>query len=237
MAGIDAPRVAFSGWRELHKRIGPRSLHTRNRSEFDAPNGLFVLRVASPCFTPGTLIATDKGVRPVEDLSRGDRVVTRDNGLRQINWVGRRMFGYSELASDAGLQPILIRRDAFGRGYPARDMIVSPNHRFLVGLDISPLLGGEEEGLVAARHLVDGNRVKPAQMLGVSYIHILCNAHEVILANGVWTESFHPDDAVMIALADTQRKEILNLFPEIATMGAARRFPPARPIRKSRFET
>ena len=74
-------------------------------------------------------------------------------------------------------------------------------------------------------------------MLGVSYIHFLCNAHEVVLANGTWTESFHPDDQIMGALADTQRKEILSLFPEIETIGAARRFPPARPIGKSRFET
>lgn len=195
------------------------------------------LSVTSPCFTPGTLIATEKGQRPVESLRRGDRVVTRDNGLRRINWVGRRSFGYDELAKATDLQPILVKRNAYGHGYPSRDTIISPNHRFLVGIDTSHDPNGADEELIAARHLIDGRRVKPASMLGVSYIHILCSAHEVILANGIWTESFHPDDAVMRAMADEQREEILTLFPEIATMGSAKRFPAARPIQKSRFET
>ena len=74
-------------------------------------------------------------------------------------------------------------------------------------------------------------------MLGVSYIHIMMNAHEVILANGSWTESFHPEDHVIRALAPNQRREILMMFPEIATVGAAKRFPPVRPILKSRFDS
>ncbi len=193
--------------------------------------------VISPCFTPGTLIATDRGLCAVETLKQGDKVVTRDNGLRRINWVGRRNFTHDEIGQEDALQPVLVRKDAFGPGNPERSMIVSPNHRFLVRIHISPLTAGEDEALVAVTHLIDGHRIKRAPMLGVSYIHLLCHAHEVILANGSWTESFHPDDQIMGALADTQRREILGMFPEIATMGAARRFPAARPIQKSRFET
>ena len=191
----------------------------------------------SPCFTPGTLIATDRGLRAVEDLRRSDRVVTRDNGLKRINWVGSRAFGYHELAEEPALQPVLICAGALGDGVPMRDTIVSPEHRFLMDLGPSPLGGEEPEALVAARHLVDGAGIRWASMLGVSYLHVLLNAHEVILANGSWTESFHPDDKVMRDLAPSQRDEILVLFPEIATMGAAKRFPAARPIQKSRFDS
>jgi len=70
----------------------------------------------------------------------------------------------------------------------------------------------------------------------VSYIHILCNAHEVVMANGAWTESFHPDDHIMRNIGEAQRKELLALFPEIETIGAARRFRSARPVRKSKFD-
>ncbi|MDA9865337.1 Hint domain-containing protein [bacterium] len=208
-----------------------------SRPTLKLPWGLSCLPVISPCFTPGTLIATDRGVCPIETLIQGDKVVTRDNGLRRINWVGRRTFTYDEIGQEEALQPVLVVKDAFGPGNPERSMIVSPNHRFLVGAHISPLTAGGNEALVAVTHLIDGRSVKRAPMLGVSYIHLLCNAHEVILANGTWTESFHPDDQIMGAMADTQRREILNMFPEVATMGAARRFPAARPIRKSRFET
>ena len=195
------------------------------------------LRATSPCFTPGTLIATDRGPQPVETLRRGDRVVTRDNGLKRIMWVGQRAFNHRELTENDDLQPILVRAGALGNGFPKRDMIVSPQHRFLVGPEISPLMGGGDEALVAARHLVDHRGVRAASMLGVSYIHIMMNAHEVILANGSWTESFHPEDHVIRALAPNQRREILMMFPEIATVGAAKRFPPVRPILKSRFDS
>ena len=71
----------------------------------------------------------------------------------------------------------------------------------------------------------------------MTYIHFLCNAHEVVMANGAWTESFHPDDRIMRDMADRQRTEILGLFPEIETIGAARRFRSARTIiRRSRFD-
>ncbi|MEM8803863.1 MAG: Hint domain-containing protein [Pseudomonadota bacterium] len=190
------------------------------------------MSTVTPCFTPGTLIATDKGARAIETLSRGDMVVTRDNGLRKIGWIGRRTFSYAEVNDAPELRPVLVRRDVFGEGNPARDMIVSPAHRFLISVD------GEPEALVAVRELVDGVRVIEAPVLGVSYIHILCHAHEVILANGAWTESFHPDDQVVQDMADDQRAELLALYPEIATIGAARRFPAARPvISRSRFES
>lgn len=41
-----------------------------------------------PCFARGTLIATDRGQVPVEDLARGDRVVTSDHGFQKVRWIG-----------------------------------------------------------------------------------------------------------------------------------------------------
>ncbi|MEQ9038475.1 MAG: Hint domain-containing protein [Silicimonas sp.] len=194
----------------------------------------------SPCFTPGTLIATDRGQRPIETLRRGDKVVTRDNGLRRIYWIGRRDLGHDDLRNARRLQPVLVRAGALGEGAPSRDMLVSPNHRFLCELD--PIPGDSvcqsEEVLVAARHLIDHKSIRSAQTLGVSYIHLLCDRHQIILANGTWTETFHPDDMVLRALGNAHRLELMELFPDIMTIGASTRFPPARPIveGRSRFE-
>lgn len=184
----------------------------------------------SPCFTPGTAIATDRGLRPVEELQRGDKVVTRDNGLMRIEWVGRRDVSYHELSRCREIQPILVKADAFGDGFPSQDMIVSPNHRFLVGRDHAPFRSDGNEVLVAARHLIDHSKVKPVRSLGISYIHIMCNQHQVILAEGAWTESFHPDDQIMRSMGNRQRLELVELFPEIETIGASARFPSARPV-------
>lgn len=190
----------------------------------------------TPCFTPGTLIATDRGARPVEELRRGDRVVTRDNGLKRITWTGRRSFGYRDILEAEELRPVLIRAGALGGGFPDRDMVVSPGHRFLVTPRQRLFTQVREETLVAAGALVGRPGIERARCLGVSYLHILMNQHEVVLADGAWTESFHPDDRIVRALAPKERQEILILFPEIATMGAALRFPAAREIQRSRFD-
>ncbi len=194
----------------------------------------------SPCFTPGTLIATDRGQRPVETLRRGDKVVTRDNGLRRIYWIGRRDLSLGDLTRVGALRPVLIRAGALGEGRPSRDMLVSPNHRFLRRIGSGLAREAEaDEVLIAAKHLVDGRRIRKAQTLGVSYMHILCDRHQVVLANGAWTESFHPDDRVFSDMDDDHRRELMRLFPEIETIGASVRFPPARSIveERSRFES
>jgi hypothetical protein len=43
-----------------------------------------------PCFVAGTLIRTEHGETPVEDIKAGDLVFTHDDGLQPIRWVGRR---------------------------------------------------------------------------------------------------------------------------------------------------
>lgn len=183
--------------------------------------------------TPGTLIATDRGQRPVEALARGDLVVTRAHGLRRIAWIGRRDFGYADLTAGDDLVPVLIRRGALGADDPSCDMIVSQHHRFVLRRATATNGAGT---LVSAHELMGRRDVQAATMLGVSYIHLMCRAREVILANGTWMECFHPDDDASDALAVQQRREVLGLFPEIVTMGAARRHVrPRRPVR-SRFD-
>ncbi len=185
---------------------------------------------ATPCFTPGTLIATDAGAVPVEQLKIGQSVVTRDNGLRRVYWLGQKHFAYTELDIAPALKPVLIRAGALGQDRPFRDMIVSPGHRMLVPSDVARAATDEPETLVAAALLVGMPGITRAACLGVSYVHFLCDQHQVVLADGSWTESFHPDDEVIAALGLSQRSEIISIFPEVVTIGAAKRFPAARHV-------
>lgn len=171
----------------------------------------------APCFTPGTLIATARGQCPVEDLREGDRVVTRDNGLQEIRWVGRRDLSHSELLLRPHLHPVLIRAGSLGPNTPERDMLVSPNHRMLLAGDRSALYFDEYEVLAAAKHLTHQPGVETIAAERVSYLHFMFDQHELVLADNAWTESFQPGDQSLDSMSSPQRAEIYELFPELET--------------------
>lgn len=177
----------------------------------------------TPCFTPGTRIATARGHRAIETLKPGDRVVTRDNGLAEILWIGRRTLSFGEIGRSEEFRPVLLRRGALGPDRPSRDMMVSPRHRFLRQV-------GTEEVLIQAARLVDWRGILPVPVLGVTYLHLLFARHQVILADGAWTESFRPDVVARAGLSNGQRLEIEALFPELRSTGLYRLTRPARPL-------
>ncbi|WP_198672041.1 Hint domain-containing protein, partial [Pseudogemmobacter bohemicus] len=170
-----------------------------------------------PCFTPGTLIATPRGEVPVEELRAGDKVITRDNGIQEIRWTGEKALTGQQLRLDSHLQPILVKAHSLGNGLPERDMLVSPNHRLLVANDRTQLYFDEHEVLVAAKHLVGAKGIHQIESIGVSYIHFMCDRHEVVLSNGAWTESFQPGDYTLKGMGNAQRNEIFELFPDLKT--------------------
>ena len=168
-----------------------------------------------PCFTPGTLIATRKGERRVEDLKVGDRVITRDNGIQEIRWIGRRDLSARDQNRSAHLKPVLIQQGALGEGLPERDFLVSPNHKILVSSEKTTLHFEENEVLVAAKHLTGLKGIDVVEVPETTYIHLLFDAHEIILSNGTWSESFQPKAESIAGVGNAQRQEIMELFPEL----------------------
>ncbi|MFT4151218.1 MAG: Hint domain-containing protein, partial [Paracoccaceae bacterium] len=181
-----------------------------------------------PCFTPGTLIATPRGEVLVEDLREGDRIVTRDNGIQTIRWMGERKLGWAELNANPHLKPVLIKRGSLGHGLPERDMMVSPNHRMLVANDRTQLYFDEHEVLVSAKHLVSSQGIQSVDAAGTTYIHFMFDRHEVVLANGAWTESFQPGDYTLKGMGNAQRAEIFEIFPELRTVSGREGYAAAR---------
>ncbi|TCP61417.1 intein [Rhodovulum bhavnagarense] len=181
-----------------------------------------------PCFTPGTLIATPKGERPVEELREGDKVITRDNGIQEIRWIGTTNVSSERLAHDKHLMPVLIRAGALGHGLPERDMLVSPQHRVLVANDRTALYFEEREVLVAAKHLVNNRSIQRVAPRALSYLHFMFDQHEVVLSDGAWTESFQPGDYTLGGMGNAQRGEIFELFPELQTEEGLRDYVAAR---------
>lgn len=181
-----------------------------------------------PCFTPGTRIATPKGERLVEELKVGDKIITRDNGIQEIRWLGAKPLEWKQLRSNPHLKPILIQAGSLGNGLPERDMLVSPNHRMLVANDKTSLYFEEREVLAAAKHLVNNTGIHNVESMGTTYYHFMFDRHEVVLSNGAWTESFQPGDYTLNAIGNAQRAEIHELFPELKTVEGVEGYQAAR---------
>jgi hypothetical protein len=49
----------------------------------------------------------------------------------------------------------------------------------------------------------------------VTYVHVLLNQHEVIWANGLESESFHPANAALEMIDPLQRDDLLDIFPDL----------------------
>ncbi|WP_420585470.1 Hint domain-containing protein [Ruegeria sp.] len=164
-----------------------------------------------PCFTPGTLIDTPTGPRPVEALKPGDLVTTVDNGAQPLMWVGR-----TTVQAQGKLAPIRFAAGVLGLD---SDLIVSPQHRMLVSDWRAPYLFGHAEVLIAAHCLVNGDSVVRVEGGTVDYIHLLFARHEIVIANGARSESYYPGHAVTQADRDTQA-ELLHLFPQLRSRRA-----------------
>ncbi|MBY8976220.1 Hint domain-containing protein [Rhodobacteraceae bacterium NNCM2] len=186
------------------------------------------------CFTRGTEIETPGGRRPIEGLSVGDEVLRSDGQPITIRWIGSRKLDKATLAMRPGLRPICISAGALGENLPERDLMVSPQHRMLVRNWRAELMFGEPEVLVSAKALVNDHDIRPVSDGDeVEYFHMLFDQHEIILAEGAETESFHPGDAAWTALEQAARDEIVELFPQLETEGLAGLGPTARPVLRS----
>ncbi|MEL6640455.1 MAG: Hint domain-containing protein [Pseudomonadota bacterium] len=173
------------------------------------PNGVI-------CFTPGTMIATPEGPRDVLTLLEGDRVQTQDNGLAEILWIGRRVITGARMEVHPHLRPVRLLEGALDRGVPDSGLLVSPDHRMVLSGKRAKTLFNADEVLVTARDLVNDETVMFAHdVRNVVYIHIMLAQHEIVFANGVATETFHPASAALATLRSEEQARLLTRVPEI----------------------
>lgn len=168
------------------------------------------------CFTPGTRIATPDGPRLIEELREGDRVSTRDNGAEEIQWIGSRRMSGARLFALPRLRPIRFRAGALGIDRPDEELLVSPEHRMLIKGDEARALFNTDEVLVAAKDLINKDTIRvDLAVREVTYIHLLLPRHQILWANGLETESFHPASASLDGLDGDDRDRLLAQVPAL----------------------
>jgi hypothetical protein len=141
--------------------------------------------VTLTCYVTGSLIRTAHGDVAVENLRVGDLVETVSGELRPIKWIGSRAIDARSYPNPHEVMPARIAKDAFGPGKPERDLLVSPSHAVCVTVI--------DEVFVHAGALVNDatvTRVDPRVMPEVTYWHVELDSHDMLIANGLPSESF-----------------------------------------------
>ncbi|WP_166415886.1 Hint domain-containing protein [Cochlodiniinecator piscidefendens] len=159
-------------------------------------------QLSSVSFTGNTHITMANGEqKPVHELCEGDRVLTRDNGPQKIRWVGQ-----TTLRAHGDLAPVVIEKGTLNN---ENDLTVSANHRLFIYQRGDALGAGRSEIAVQARNLVNGSTVYRAEGGFVEYFQLLFDAHEIIYAEGIATESMMLDTRTRAAVPK-QIGEILS---------------------------
>lgn len=176
------------------------------------------------CFAAGTLILTKDGSVPIENLKLGAAIITRDESYQSLRWIGR-----STVDASGHCAPVVITKGALGN---ERDLLVSPQHRMLVGDWYSELLFGHSKVLVRAIDLVNGTSIYQQPRKRIEYFHLLFDEHQIIYAEGIATESMYPGPVAMATLSDENQREILDVFPKVVSGGPIPGNMAMRPLRR-----
>ncbi len=154
------------------------------------------------CYLRGTRILTPAGEVPVEALGIGDAVITRRGGYQRIRWIGRQSYDGRFIRNNADRIPVRIAAGALGAGLPKRDLFVSPGHSMLIG-----------DLLILARNLVNGVTITQDEVPDeVHYYQLEFGAHDCVLAEGSWSESFC--DLPGLREQFHNKAEFWQLYPE-----------------------
>lgn len=166
------------------------------------------------CFTPETRIATPDGQRLVRDLQEDDKILTKDDGPQPIRWIGGRRMSGARLVAMPELRPIRIRTGALGMDVPDDDLLVSPQHRMLIKGEIAQALFNTPEVLVAARDLINDRSIMVDRYVqDVTYVHLLLDRHQIVFANGLESESFHPASMPLNHIQPDQQQVLFERVP------------------------
>ena len=126
--------------------------------------------------TAGTLVLTLDGEMPVEHLSVGDRVITRDTGMAVLREVR---------VTEATVAPIRIKAGSLGHTRPDEDVLVAPGAQVHIRDWRAAALYGKPQANVAAHRLVDREFIAemPAQKMKV--FTLVFDRSHIIYANGL----------------------------------------------------
>ena len=160
------------------------------------------------CFVRDTMIATPSGQKPVQALKAGDLIRTADGREVPLRWIAQSHFTLAEMLMNPNTRPVCVPAGHLGNHTPSADLWVSPQHRIVVRGWHVELALGEPEVLVAAKHLVGSNANLAQWSDGVDYFHLLLDKHDIVVSNGIESESMLLGDEALRSISDDARRDL-----------------------------
>ena len=160
-------------------------------------------------------ILTPMGYRPVNTLTCGDTVLTRDHGVVPILARVER-----QVPALGSFQPVRLRAPYFGLRH---DLVVAPHQRLVIGGSEVEYIFGREQVLIPALSLVNGFAALYEEGVRlVRYHQLLLPGHEPVVSASAQLETLYVgrlrrrrDHVAQTLLARVPR----NLMPEHARAG------------------
>jgi hypothetical protein len=124
----------------------------------------------------GTHLLTLDGEIPVEFLSIGDKLITRDTGISKVVHIQRSTRAVHTIAFAAG---------SLGHTRPERDAQLAGDQMVLIRDWRARALFSAERALVAARTLVDGEFITDLGAVETTIYQIFCDGPHILYADGL----------------------------------------------------
>ena len=124
----------------------------------------------------GSLLLTLDGEMPVEFLSVGDKLITRDTGISKVVHIQRCRREVHTIALAAG---------SLGHTRPERDAHLAGDQMVLIRDWRARALFNSERALVAARALVDEEFITDLGLQDTTIYQIFCDGPHILYADGL----------------------------------------------------
>lgn len=124
----------------------------------------------------GAMLLTLDGEMPVEFVSIGDKLITRDTGISKVLHIQRTTRQVHCIALSAG---------SLGHTRPERDAVLAADQMVLVRDWRARALFNSERALVAARALVDGEFITDLGVRDTTLYQIFCDGPHILYCDGL----------------------------------------------------
>ncbi|KIN60633.1 Hint 2 domain containing protein [Sulfitobacter noctilucae] len=124
----------------------------------------------------GAMLLTLDGEMPVEFVSVGDKLITRDTGISKITHIQRTTREVHQIALSAG---------SLGHTRPERDAVLAAEQMVLIRDWRARALFNTEVALVSARALLDGEFITDLGTQETTLYQIFCDGPHILYCDGL----------------------------------------------------